>query len=427
MLKSKNIKSIIFCIMIIIQPIIAQITALMVRSGNAQITLGMLFNGVILLFGLIYTFFLNKSKYKKKSIIYLILMCMFCLLFYIFKYNQFNLNYFIREAVFMFKYLYFPIIIIFLINFLDSENIEIKGIENSVKIAMIVYCLLIIIAELTGTSNLSYQNSYSGKMGWFYSSNELGATLVILLPYMFLNFKENKKLNLLFIILSIITVLFIGTKTSFLGVILLLLVLVGYFFIKTDLRKKIILILGIIIASISILLINPPALQNMKQSFNYYLDFADAEDVNQVPRNANLSFLIFSERTIFFENAYNSYKESKLIDKFFGIGFTNNDPNTNYQNHLIEMDFFDILFKYGIVGLIIYICPIVYILYSIIKYHFKKKLKVDFSDIIYMYIVFLAIIISFLAGHILGSPSVSIFLALSLAIIFCRTNRRLIK
>lgn len=425
MLKKRNLASTIICMLIILQPIITQITAIMVRNNLGSITVGMIFNGLIMIFGIFYTLFLSKSKYKKKSVIFLIILFTFCILFFAFKIDIFNLSYFIREAIFMFKYLFFPIIVVFLINLLDSNRLDIIKMENSIKISMLIYCLLIIIAEVSGTSFLSYQNSYSGKMGWFYSANEIGTLLVILLPYMFLNFNEHKMANLIFIILSIVTVLFIGTKTSFLGVILLLIVLFIYLFVKVDFKKKIILLLVICLSSVALFLISPPALRNIKQSFNYFLGFSKAENVEEVPHNARLSFLIFSERADFFEAEYSKYKSLNVSGKLFGMGFANNNPDTKYQNHLVEMDYFDILFKYGLVGFIVYILPIIYILCNLFKYFRKTKFKFEFYDIIYLYIIILTTMISFFAGHVLGSPSVSIFLAITLAIIFYRTSRRL--
>ena len=63
----------------------------------------------------------------------------------------------------------------------------------------------------------------------------------------------------------------------------------------------------------------------------------------------------------------------------------------------IEMDYFDVLYRNGYVGFILYFIPVIYILYKI---KMNKKLEI--------YSLVLSLILALFQGHILVSPSVSI-------------------
>lgn len=61
------------------------------------------------------------------------------------------------------------------------------------------------------------------------------------------------------------------------------------------------------------------------------------------------------------------------------------------------MDLFDIFFRFGIIGLIVYIIPIIYLL---------KHNKVKNNN--YLISIILILFISLIVGHVLIKPSVSI-------------------
>ena len=79
---------------------------------------------------------------------------------------------------------------------------------------------------------------------------------------------------------------------------------------------------------------------------------------------------------------------------------------------MIEMDYFDILFRHGIIGFILYISIFIYFLVKSIKHTISLKnipYKICMSLSLFL-ITFLAL----MTGHVLLAPSVSIFVALLL-------------
>ena len=80
------------------------------------------------------------------------------------------------------------------------------------------------------------------------------------------------------------------------------------------------------------------------------------------------------------------------------------------------MDFFDVFFNHGLIGFVLILGPLIlltiYLIINNLK-HFKKILKQP-ERIIYLYAFFIGLAISFISGHTLVAPAVSIFVIISL-------------
>ena len=117
----------------------------------------------------------------------------------------------------------------------------------------------------------------------------------------------------------------------------------------------------------------------------------------KVDKVLSLDFLnrvIYNDRLSFLSDNYNYFKKQNIIKILFGIGLANNDIK------MVEIDIFDIIFRFGIIGFIIYIIPI------ILSISWNKLRKVDKISLI------LFLIISLTSGHVLIYPAVSIYIAL---------------
>ena len=102
----------ILYIFLSIHPLMDLLTALMTRFEISIISVGIIFRGLFLLLMLIYLFFFNNSKYKRKSIKYLLVLFIFCIIYFLTKTELiFNRGFFINEIIYMFKYMYFPVIL----------------------------------------------------------------------------------------------------------------------------------------------------------------------------------------------------------------------------------------------------------------------------------------------------------------------------
>ena len=413
-------------IFLILQPFLDLFTSLMVRYTTFPITIGMLLRGLFLLFCII-LFVKSKSIHKKKSIIYLTFLSLFCILYFITKTDIFTIEFLKTEIIYMFKYLYFPIITICLINVYDELELDKDKLFKIFTINAITYAVLILIPEITKTSFASYIGSNKGTVGWFYAANEIGAITVALLPYVYYTLFARMpvfKTSIIFIIIILADVL-LGTKTSFIGMLITELLYLLYNLFNYKKNRGYGLIVSIMIVIISFCIIPQiPAIKNLQNAITNSSQIVEEPPKNNseiIIKNQSLKRIIavaLSGRDVFLFNTLNIYKDVSLVDKTLGIGFVNRDSINNEDiEKLIEMDLLDILFHYGIIGFIIYFGPLIYIIYRTIKSIIKSKFQLSFFKLTNIYVIGIMTLISLIAGHVYSAPAVSIYIAFSVAML----------
>lgn len=404
--KEKILK--IFYCLLLLSPVIDLTTSLMTKFINFPITLGMFLRGFIFIFIIIYVFFISKSKYKKISIIYLTLLCIFFLFYFLTKIELVtNFSSFLKEIIYLFKYMYFPVSFIGLINLFEDYKPNNEKIFKYLNINLIFYCSIILFSFLTNTSFSTYKIA-GGTKGWFYAGNEIGAITTILYPLFLLLINKGNYKHLLLILPIIFSINLIGTKTASLGIFIFSFILLIYYSLKLKTGKKkqfvsiIIVILFIVFTAKTLPVLNVIKLNTER----YYYRLINKK--GEYSDNIIVSIL-FSDRDLHLKVLKKSFDEASLNSKLFGIGFSNN-LNT-------EMDFFDILFKYGILIFILYCLPILYLIYKIIKEVINRKLKFNLEELTLIYTYFISLLIAFMAGHVLGAPSVSFYLSIIMVLL----------
>ena len=413
-------------IFLILQPFLDLFTSLMVRYTTFPITIGMLLRGLFLLFCII-LFVKSKSIHKKKSIIYLTFLSLFCILYFITKTDIFTIEFLKTEVIYMFKYLYFPINTICLINIYDELELDKDKLFKIFTINAITYAVLILIPEITKTSFASYIGSNKGTVGWFYAANEIGAITVALLPYVYYTLFARMpvfKTSIIFIIIILADVL-LGTKTSFIGMLITELLYLLYNLFNYKKNRGYGLIVSIMIVIISFCIIPQiPAIKNLQNAITNSSQIVEEPPQNNseiIIKNQSLKRIVavaLSGRDVFLFNTLNIYNDVSLVDKTLGIGFVNRDSINNEDiEKLIEMDLLDILFHYGIIGFIIYFGPLIYIIYRTIKSIIKSKFQLSFFKLTNIYVIGIMTLISLIAGHVYSAPAVSIYIAFSVAML----------
>ena len=246
------------------------------------------------------------------------------------------------------------------------------------------------------------------KLGFFNSANEISGIISILTPIIFIIFATEKNIIkcLIFTIIYLIVILTIGTKTPFLALIITVFLTLIYIWIKNIKNKNYKIVfysfICLLISIITFILIISHT--NFYKNIKTHLDYLKIDNVNEVFENKKMiNQFIFSRRLTFLQNKSKIYKNSSIYEKLFGIGLANNTK-------LIEIDYFDIFYSFGIVGFITIFLTIIFILYKILK----NKQKITYERYMLLLSFAYIIILSFFTGHILTSPSVSL---ISLAII----------
>lgn len=286
------------------------------------------------------------------------------------------------------KLYYLPITILFFVNIKNSIDNKI------ITYVLFIYLILFLSSYIFGFGYNNYKLS-DGKQGFrgiFNSINEISAIIIGLLPVA-LNYLKNKKNyinSILLIVFAFLVALLTGTKVLMIG----LFIIIIFIYIKSAIKifknmstiKKIIsiIVITIIILGGIYLLTYTRFYKNMivQQKFFKSYNILSLDFINKV---------LFNNRLTFLKDNFLFYKSQKLINIIFGIGYSNQSIK------LVEIDIFDILFRFGIFGLISFIIPIIYIV---------KKIKLDKIS---LFSIILLILISLTSGHVLLSPSVSIY------------------
>ena len=421
----------IIYIFFLLLPIVDLCTSLITKFTSASITPGLIVKGIILIFCILYVFVFSKSKYKKKTVIYLCLLLFFGITYFLAKNYTFSVVKFLNEIKYAFKYFYFPVMICGVLNMVDdykpSKELVIKILISNA----VIYTILMIIPYITSTGFNSYTEYwlYKGESGWFFSANEVGAVLTLLLIciYYFINYRKKWYIILVFPLL--ISIAIIGTKVSFVG----LLIMTFFCLIATLINKKEAIIPCVIVGLFlfSSLFFSPifNNYTNLKSNINNNQDNqgisginqngdsninnnnSKSDDVHKQNKGKNESNnlneinefedlisnrfvasklkILLSGRDRFLINNINVYANSNLSDKLFGLGW-NDRPEINYtvSKKVIEIDVADIFIHYGIIGFLIYFLPLFYL-----------TLMTEMG-------------ISIFAGHVLSAPAVSTYLVL---------------
>lgn len=405
----------------IILPFLDLITSLITRFTDMSLSLGMIIKGITLMFSIVYILFCSKSKYRKKSIIYLIVLSIFMLFYLGTKSDIWTLECIINEVVYAFRYFYFPLMILGVLNIFNDFKIDNNFIKRILLINCIIYTFLLIVPYITGTSFNSYRyNNVFGTNGWFYAANETGVITVILLCSIIYFLDIKKKWKVLLTIPILLSIAIIGTKVSYLGMIIVTIMVAVYFIIK---NKKEYFVLPLTLILILMAVCNfSPTYENLQGSIDRVSNTEETEKdtnntINDIVSNKNIAKIItvaLNGREEFFLKNYNIYSNSDVIDKLFGLSWSNRSKiNYTFEKKLVEIDYLDIFLHYGIIGFIVYFLPLIYFLIKVLKNIKAATTEARF----YLLVLLLALAISCFAGHVLAAPSVSIYLILLIAII----------
>lgn len=418
---TKNIINIII-IFLYIQPVLDVITAISINYFNIELTIGSILRLLFLTFCIYYLLFINKNR-NKYNISYLIINLIYILIFGIYIYIKKDLSTFVYEIKNILNTFYLPISILTLYNIFKEEKNTIK-----MKHLINIYCIYIILVFIPSIFNIgfkSYSHSKEGNIGFFISANAVGNTLSLLLPfviYYLFNLKNKYTIKLLITVGTLYVFLSMGTKVPVLSIILISILILIYYFIKwiknKEYNKYIATIGVIVIIGISSLLIIPKT--SFYKNLEIHRKYLGFDHYYEVVTNYNLlDKFVFSERLTFLKHTYSNYKSSNIFEKLIGIGYVEKYNTIKENRKTIEIDYFDVLYRHGIIGTIIFFSIFIYIISINIKYIFNK---LDTKKYAYFISILIILLLSLFSGHILITPCVSIYVALVLTTIKNKLN-----
>ena len=420
----------ILIIYIILQPIIDIITSLCVRNISESLTFGIFIRTIFMVYLMIYTFFKVDKKSKWQILIYYSLIAIYCISFIINSYTKYGFSLIFTQIKGLVKTFYFPIILASLLILFKNKKYLSK--HKYLNISLAIYVLTIVICKIFSVGYPTYPlKANVGTIGLFYAGNETSAIVALLSPVCFGTFISQKFniFNAILCALTIFAMLEIGTKVACISTIILLILAIIISTIKLIKKEQ----KGFYKQFISLVLIglltflfigNTCGGKNLKIEPIFFNEKINSSQNNDNKKNetskddkttANTTTLL-SGRNKFFKNTLKKYNSSSIIDKTVGIGYISPKKNILQESKLIEIDYFDIFFCHGILGTLIYIIPLIILMFVSLKRFFIKFIAniKNYTLIFMIYSILIGFGIALTAGHVFTAPAVSMVLILTI-------------
>ncbi|WIY61303.1 O-antigen ligase family protein [Bacillus arachidis] len=435
-------------IFIMLQPILDLLTSFCIMVLKIDTTIGVITRLFVMALGGIYILLQAKEKGNRKYIIYLIVVGIVCA-------AGFVNNKFVKSPImlgeeikFIAKSLY-PIIMltcyIFVFKSLKNKVNTYSKMRNYIVYSTLIINAIMVISIATGTDYNSYTSIKTGSRGWFYAGNELGSILAVICPIVFLYSIEKttsiaKSYFWIPSLLMIFSLFAIGTKVGFGAIVGTMIVAVFMCYVQAflqrkDRKKKAYLLNGIIATVVfaGVVAYTPfsPFLKNIGFHFQFLenkQEMKEAEEKKEdkpqhkppvtqeekeVKKQEETQALIFSGRELFEKVYKDYYAEAPTSQKLLGMGYSGNFKG---EPKLIERDFHDWFYAFGIIGFALLLIPFLYFgikILLILITRFREVFTVKYGLLATS--LALGLSIAFIAGHVLTAPGVSIYFAVIFA------------
>ncbi|PGQ08075.1 hypothetical protein COA08_16275 [Bacillus cereus] len=464
---------------IILQPVLDLLTSLSIELLKVNATVGIMVRFLIMAMGGIYILIQAKERENRKFLIYLVLLGVVLGIGFINNKLIKSPIVLAEEVKFIGKALYIYIMlgsyILALKSLKKTVNISDK-VRNNIVYSTLIINAVMVISITTSTDFGSYEWMKVGSRGWFYAGNELGSILAIIFPIVVLySIQKTKSVkHVLYWIpslLMIYSLIQVGTKVGMgsigatLAAAIGIIVLQLLFDRKNPNKKALVLnalIAIVLLAGVVGTFKMTPLAQNMGIHNNYLSEQNVAQqgqkeqeikekikkeqeikekeekqhkaekleekakieaevkkEVEKEQKKENQENLIFSGRQVYEERHKQFFKEAPMSQKLLGMGYAGNFKYNEQKEpdpKLIEMDFHDWFYDFGIIGFALMMIPFIYyglrILLAFVT-RFKEIFNIKYGMISAS--LLLALGIAYIAGHILTAPGVGIYFVVVLA------------
>lgn len=412
-------KKLVYFIFLLL-PFIDLASAIMTRFTDISMSIGAVLKGLLLIFLVIYTLLFTKSKYKKVSVIFIILTIIFSFAYLLTKPIFWNFSVIFNEINYLVKFLFFPISFFAFLCIFDDIGFDKKSIEKLMLYTIIAYSALLILPILTGTSFNTYENGLYGMVGWFYAANEISTILVLLFPFSYLLISNKRKYLFLGMLPILLVISYVGTKVTLFGLIIsgFIVLIISFLHNKKILKNPfiscfIILIVILIINFGSYTIKNFFAVLDTPSQTEEIYECVDCEDLpgdSLFTKIKKYGLRLLSQRNYFLKNTNEIYVENFNNETFLlGLGFNNTEEiNNDNVTKLIEMDILDIFYHLGVLAVILFLIPFLFLLYLLIK----DKFRLTKERVFYLLMILMSLGISTVAGHVYMAPAVSIYVVI---------------
>ena len=328
--------------------------------------------------------------------------------------TSFNLKLILVDAVKVIKYLASFIAFLYFRSIFINKGHLLDRVYKWMFFSFIIIVLNIFLRLFgIGFPMYTMQGLEIGSKGFFYAGNEISATLLIISSFLMYWFKLYNKPGLFIFIgvLAIVTGLYATTKTAILGTIFTFI-----YFLFLMPRRNMLTIKSLFIYIIFFFICMPIG--------GYFIiDYLESSDIMRRIAffwdKLDIYTFILSNRNTFLFDMIEIFKEKyNIVEMLIGVGQSTFESLNN--DHIIELDFFDIYFAYGLIGVLLFV---LYTLFILIKAKLKLFSGKTFVFAPYTtYIALLLIVLSFLSAHIFNSGMAAIFIGCVFSLMYYKSN-----
>ena len=374
---------------------------------SPAISLSQLYKIILLAF-----LFVRININEKVLVISVFLLLLMPTIYQLFK--SFNIQLVFVDIVKIIKYLGSVLAFFYFRNIVIHKGYLLKSIYRWMLFSFMIVVLNISLKLFgLGFAMYSMDTLEIGSKGYFYAGNEVSGVLLILASFLMYWYQlfDKKMLFIIVGILSVLTGLYLTSKTAILGTIFSFI----YFFIFSPNTKRI-SIRNMLFALFNFFVVLPVGIyfiieylktSDVMERFSFFWNELDI-----------YTFILSNRNTFLFDFLEIFKKEYNIIEMILGVGQSTFETLNN--NHIIELDFFDIYFAYGVIGVLLFILYVCFILIKSALKSFNKKI---FPFASYTkFIVILLILISFLSGHIFNSGMAAIYIGCIFSLMYYKSN-----
>jgi len=423
---------------IVLQPILDLLTTFCIVVLHSSATIGIVIRLAIMLASCVYLLIKSKEKSNRKYLYYLLVLGMISTV------GLMN-NFLTKEPIMLGEEIKFIAKVFYVFVMAASYIVVFKSLKqksNQVMTAILASSLIIsavmVISIITSTDMNSYDYEKLGSRGWFFAGNDLGAILAIIAPVVaaFAIEKTTSFKQFYYwipVALIIFSLFAIGTKVGFGAVVIVTLVSLFMCIIQwivskekeTKRKFKVnTIIAGILLVGVIVSTPFTPIVQNTFIHLNIIEQKQAAKEkekpekekphtekekqkVEQKKKQEETTALIFSGRELFLSNYKHYFSEAPLAQKIFGMGYGGNYED---QPKMIERDFHDMFYSFGIAGFLCMMFPLAFYGIKMAKIMLMNLRKIfTFKYALLAVSLVLGLGIAYTAGHVFTSPAVSIY------------------
>lgn len=430
----------IFLIFIVIQPILDVLTSFSLHYLPTNVTIGIVVRFMFMVIALLYICLYKKSKLKQLAIAYIGIAAFIILLSFSFgMLLKPNFSLFLELQFYAKGFYFLGMFSSYVLVFHRITNFKTEQFLHPIVIAMVIIGTVFVVATLTNTGFDTYRYMKAGTKGWFHAGNEIGAVIAIGLPLVLLYaIRKVQSISQVYYwipsFLIIYASIMIGTKVAYLALvysigITFMVQIISYIKNREFSTKLNLSFVTVLLAVVLILSPMMPAfsntgihIQDLEKRQEQEASLEEAEVIvsqNQDNHETNkVVKLLLSGRQIFLKDMHRMYMDAPFVQKIFGMGYAGRYTD---KPKLIEMDFFDLFYSYGVMGSFLFLLPLFYGAFLILKRDSRKSISI-IDLVLISSSLLLGLGIAFIAGHVLFAPSVNIYIAVLLAYIHKRFN-----